>query len=70
MTDEVKQTALAARAAKELPARLLAGEVAKPLNCTTDDAGVLMSAGKLRALGRPRTNAVNFLAPSVDPPPR
>jgi hypothetical protein len=49
-------------AAKDLPARLLAGQVAKLLNCTTDDVGVLVSAGELRALGRPKPNAVKFFS--------
>jgi hypothetical protein len=45
-----------------LPARLLAGQVAKLLNCTTDDVAILVSAGKLRALGRPKPNAVKFFS--------
>ena len=49
-------------AAKDLPARLLAGQVAKLLNCTTEDVALLVSAGKLRPLGRPRTNAVKFFS--------
>jgi hypothetical protein len=49
-------------AAKDLPARLLAGQVAKLLNCTTDDVAILVSAGKLRALGRPKPNAVKFFS--------
>jgi hypothetical protein len=43
-----------------LPAHLLAGQVAKLLNCSTDDVSILVSAGKLRALGKPRPNAVKF----------
>ena len=49
-------------AAKDIPARLLAGQVAKLLNCSTDDVAILVSAGKLRALGRSRTNAVKFFS--------
>ena len=53
---------MAAWAAKDLPARLLAGDVAKLLNCSTEDVAILVSAGKLRPLGRPRTNAVKFFS--------
>lgn len=56
------QTALATWAAKDLPARLLAAQVAKLLNCTTEDVAILVSAGKLRALGRPKPNAVKFFS--------
>lgn len=49
-------------AAKDLPARLLAAQVAKLLNCTSEDVAILVSAGKLRALGRPRPNAVKFFS--------
>jgi hypothetical protein len=62
MTDELKQAALAAWATRGLPARILAGEVAKLLNCSTEDVAVLVSAGKLRALGKPRPNAVKFFS--------
>ena len=62
MTDDVKQAVLATWAAKELPARLLAGQVAKLLNCTTDDVAILVSAGELRALSKPRPNAVKFFS--------
>ena len=55
-------SALTAWAAKDLPARLLAAQVAKLLNCTTEDVALLVSAGKLRALGKPRTNAVKFFS--------
>jgi hypothetical protein len=60
MSDEITQAALATWAAKDLPARLLAAQVAKLLNCSTDDVGILVSAGKLRPLGRPNPNAVKF----------
>jgi hypothetical protein len=62
MTDELTRMALAAWAAKGLPARLLAGDVAKLLNCSTEDVAILVSAGKLRALGKPRPNAVKFFS--------
>ena len=45
-----------------MPARLLAAQVAKLLNCTTEDVAILVSAGKLRALGRPNPNAVKFFS--------
>ena len=62
MNDDMRQTALATWAAKNMPARLLAGEVAKLLNCSTEDVAILVSVGKLRALGRPRPNAVKFFS--------
>ena len=62
MNDEMRQAALATWAAKDLPARLLAGQVAKLLNCTTEDVAILVSAGKLRPLGKPRPNAVKFFS--------
>ncbi len=49
-------------AAKDLPARLLAAQVAKLLNCSPEDVAILVSAGKLRALGRPKPNAVKFFS--------
>ena len=62
MTDDLTLAALATWAARDLPARLLAGQVAKLLNCSTDDVAILVSAGKLRALGKPRPNAVKFFS--------
>ena len=56
------QAALATWAAKDIPARLLAGQVAKLLNCTTEDVAILVSAGKLRALDKPNPNAVKFFS--------
>jgi hypothetical protein len=53
---------MAAWAAKDFPARLLAGQVAKLMNCTTEDVAILVSAGKLRPLGRPNPNAVKFFS--------
>src|SRR5208283_5440382 len=62
MTDDLTQAALATWAAKDLPARLLAGDVAKLLNCTTEDVALLVSAGKLRPLGKPNPKAVKFFS--------
>jgi hypothetical protein len=62
MSDDIRQTALATWAAKDIPARLLSEQVAKVLNCSTDDVAILVSAGKLRALGKPRPNAVKFFS--------
>ena len=62
MTEELMQAALKTWAAKDLPARLLAGQVAKLLNCSTEDVAILVTAGKLRALGRPRPNAVKLFS--------
>jgi hypothetical protein len=62
MADDLMKTALATWAAKDLPARLLAGQVAKLLNCSTDDVAILASAGKLRALGKPKPNSVKFFS--------
>jgi hypothetical protein len=62
MTDELTQAAMTMWAAKDLPARLLACQVAKLLNCTPEDVAVLVGAGKLRPLGRPNPNAVKFFS--------
>jgi hypothetical protein len=62
MSDDVMHSALTAWATKDLTARLLAAQVAKLLNCTVEDVGLLVSAGKLRALGKPRPNAVKFFS--------
>jgi len=62
MTEELTQAALAAWATRGLPARLLAGDVAKLLNCSTEDVAILVTAGKLRALGKPRPNTVKFFS--------
>jgi hypothetical protein len=32
------------------------------LNCSTDDVAILASAGKLRALGKPKPNTVKFFS--------
>jgi hypothetical protein len=37
-----------------------AAQVAKLPNCTSEDVGLLVSAGKLRPLGRPNPKAVKF----------
>src|ERR1035441_4154508 len=60
MRNDMMQAALATWAAKDIPARLHADEVAKMLNCSTEDVAILVSAGKPRALGRPKPNAVKF----------
>jgi hypothetical protein len=60
MNSAMRQAALATWAAKDLPARLLAEQVANLLNCSTDDIAILVGAGKLRPLGRPKPNAVKF----------
>jgi hypothetical protein len=62
MSNDVIHAAMATWAAKDLPARLHATQVAKLLNCTPDDVAILASAGKLRALGRPRPNAVKLFS--------
>jgi hypothetical protein len=62
MTDDVMQVAMTTWAARDLPARLLAGQVAKLLNCSTEDVAILVSAGKLRALGKPKPNGVKFFS--------
>jgi hypothetical protein len=62
MTDDVMQVAMTTWAAKDIPARLQSAQVAKLLNCSTDDVAILVSAGKLRALGKPKPNAVKFFS--------
>src|SRR5450755_2723017 len=62
MTDALAQAAMTTWAAKDLPARLLAAQVAKLLNCTPEDVAVLVTSGKLRPLGRPNSNAVKFFS--------
>jgi hypothetical protein len=62
MREDLMQAAMTTWAAKDLPARLLAGQVAKLLNCTPEDVAILVSAGKLRPLGRPNPNAVKFFS--------
>ena len=62
MSNDVMQAAMTTWAARDLPARLLAAQVAKLLNCSTEDVAILVSAGKLRALGKPKPNAVKFFS--------
>jgi hypothetical protein len=62
MTDDLTTAAMTTWAAKDLPARLLAAQVAKLLNCTPEDVAILVGAGKLRPLGRPNPNAVKFFS--------
>jgi len=62
MSNDLIQAAMTTWAAKDLPARLIAAQVAKLLNCTTADVGLLVSTGKLQPLGRPNSNAVKFFS--------
>ena len=62
MTDELTQAAMTTWATKDIPARLLAAQVAKLMNCKSEDVAILVSAGKLRPLGRPNPNAVKFFS--------
>ncbi len=62
MSNDVIHAAMATWAAKDLPARLYAAQVAKLLNCSTEDVAILVSAGTLKALGRPRTNGVKLFS--------
>jgi len=54
MSNDLCPASLAAWAAKDLPARLHATQVAKLLNCSAEDVAILASSGKLRPLGKPR----------------
>ena len=62
MNTDVLQTAMTTWAAKDLPARLYAADVAKLLNCSTDDVAILVGANKLRPLGRPKPNGVKLFS--------
>src|ERR1022692_4751376 len=62
MTDDMTQAAMTNWGAKDLPARLLAGQGAKLLNCSTEDVAILVTASKLRPLGRTNPNAVKFFS--------
>ena len=62
MNNDVIHAAMTTWATKDLPARLYAAQVAKLLNCTTDDVALLVSAGRLKPLGRPRVNAVKLFS--------
>jgi hypothetical protein len=50
MTDELTPAAMTTWAAKDLPARLLAAQVAKLLNCTSEDVTILVSARQVAAI--------------------
>ena len=60
MSNDLLHSAMAAWAAKDLPARLHSSQVAKLLNCSTEDVAILASSGKLRPLGKPRPSAVKY----------
>jgi len=60
MSSDIIHSAMTTWAAKDLPARLHATQVAKLLNCSAEDVAVLASSGKLRPLGRPRPSAVKY----------
>ena len=62
MSNDVIHAAMTTWAAKDLPARLHAAQVAKLLNCSADDVAILASAGKLRPLGKPRPSAVKYFS--------
>src|SRR5215471_18094748 len=62
MTSDVIPAAISAWAAKDLPGRLHASQVAKLLNCSAEDVAILVSAGKLRPLGKPRPSAVKYFS--------
>jgi hypothetical protein len=62
MSNDVLQAAMTTWAVKDIPGRLQAAQVAKPLNCTTDDVAVLVGGGNLRPLGRPKPNAVKYFS--------
>ena len=62
MSSDVIPAAISAWAAKDLPGRLHASQVAKLLNCSAEDVAILVSAGKLRPLGKPRPSAVKYFS--------
>ena len=62
MNSDVIHAAMTAWAAKDLPGRLHATQVAKLLNCSTEDVAILARAGKLPPLGKPRPNAVKYFS--------
>jgi hypothetical protein len=62
MSNDVIHAAMTAWAAKDLPGRLHAAQVAKLLNCSAEDVALLASAGKLRPLGKPRPSAVKYFS--------
>ena len=62
MKSDIIHAAMATWAAKELPARLHADQVAKLLNCTCEDVAILSASGTLKPLGKPRPNAVKLFS--------
>ena len=62
MSNDVIHAAMTTWAAKDLPARLHAAQVAKLLNCSAEDVAILASAGRLRPLGKPRPSAVKYFS--------
>ncbi|MGA3284188.1 MAG: hypothetical protein ABSD57_07000 [Verrucomicrobiota bacterium] len=62
MTDDLMQAAMAAWAARDLPARLDVVAAAKLLGFTEHDIPVLVAAGKLMPLGDPAPNAPKWFA--------
>ena len=62
MDDNVLQAAVAAWAARGLPARLDAASTAKLLGFAEHDIQVLLRAGKLTPLGDPAPNAPKWFA--------
>ena len=62
MNDEVLRAAIAAWAARGLPARLDAASAAKLLGFAEHDVQVLMRTGKLTPLGDPAPNAPKWFS--------
>jgi hypothetical protein len=62
MIDDLMQAAVAAWAARGLPARLDAGGAAKVLGFAEHDIQILMGTGKLTPLGDPAPNAPKWFA--------
>ena len=62
MTDDLTQAAMAAWAARGLPARLDVAATAKLLNFAEHDIPVLVAAGRLTPLGDPAPNAPKWFA--------
>ena len=62
MSGDMIPAAMTTWAARDLPARLHAAQVAKVLNCSAEDVAILASAGKLQPLGKPRPNAVKYFS--------
>ena len=62
MNSDTIHAAMRTWATKDLPARLHATQVAKLLNCSSEDVAILVSAGTLRPLGKPRPSAVKYFS--------